>query len=73
MNSKLNKKPSIEASPLSTQRDEQKLITLLFDFGGTLDTAGCHWGKFLWYAYKRNGIPVTTCCIQRTTKVKEER
>ena len=34
-------------------------LVLLFDFGGTLDTAGCHWGKFLWYAYKRNGISVT--------------
>lgn len=34
-------------------------LTLLFDFGGTLDTAGCHWGKFLWHAYERNAIPVT--------------
>ena len=59
MNSKLNKKPSTEASPLPTQRDEQKSITLLFDFGGTLDTAGCHWGKFLWYAYQRNEILVS--------------
>ena len=43
----------------ATQCDEEGGLTLLFDFGGTLDTAGCHWGKFLWYAYKRNGIPVT--------------
>lgn len=43
----------------ATQCDEERGLTLLFDFGGTLDTAGCHWGKFLWYAYKRNGIPVT--------------
>ena len=42
-----------------TQCDEEGGLMLLFDFGGTLDTAGCHWGKFLWYAYKRNGIPVT--------------
>nr|WP_311150502.1 HAD family hydrolase [uncultured Prevotella sp.] len=42
----------------ATQCDEEGGLTLLFDFGGTLDTAGCHWGKFLWYAYKRNGIPV---------------
>lgn len=41
------------------QCDEEGGLTLLFDFGGTLDTAGCHWGKFLWYAYERNGIPVT--------------
>ena len=43
----------------ATQCDEEGRLTLLFDFGGTLDTAGCHWGKFLWYAYKRNEIPVT--------------
>ena len=43
----------------ATQCDEEGGLTLLFDFGGTLDTAGCHWGKFLWYAYKRNEIPVT--------------
>lgn len=43
----------------ASQCDEEGGLTLLFDFGGTLDTAGCHWGKFLWYAYKRNGILVT--------------
>lgn len=31
----------------------------IFDFGGTLDTAGCHWGKMLWHAYQRQQIPVT--------------
>uniref|UniRef100_A0AB33JG92 HAD family hydrolase n=1 Tax=Prevotella sp. GTC17262 TaxID=3236797 RepID=A0AB33JG92_9BACT len=31
----------------------------IFDYGGTLDTAGCHWGKVLWYAYQRQQIPVT--------------
>ena len=30
----------------------------IFDFGGTLDTNGCHWGKFIWHAYERNGVPV---------------
>lgn len=30
----------------------------LFDFGGTLDTAGCHWGQMLWHAYQRQQIPV---------------
>lgn len=43
----------------ASQCSEEGRLTLLFDFGGTLDTAGCHWGKFLWYAYKRNEIPVT--------------
>lgn len=32
---------------------------LLFDYGGTLDTAGCHWGKMLWHAYERQHVPVT--------------
>lgn len=30
----------------------------LFDYGGTLDTQGCHWGKVIWHAYERFGIPV---------------
>ena len=31
----------------------------IFDYGGTLDTAGCHWGKVLWHAYQKVGIAVT--------------
>ncbi|MGI6243933.1 MAG: HAD family hydrolase [Prevotella sp.] len=31
----------------------------IFDYGGTLDTAGCHWGQMLWAAYQRNHIPVS--------------
>lgn len=31
----------------------------IFDYGGTLDTGGCHWGKVLWYAYEERGVPVT--------------
>lgn len=31
----------------------------IFDFGGTLDTAGCHWGQMLWHAYQRLQIPVS--------------
>ncbi len=31
----------------------------LFDYGGTLDTQGCHWGKVIWHAYERLGVPVT--------------
>lgn len=30
----------------------------IFDFGGTLDTGGCHWGKFIWHSYERNAVPV---------------
>lgn len=31
----------------------------LFDYGATLDTAGCHWGQMLWAAYQRCEVPVT--------------
>lgn len=31
----------------------------LFDYGGTLDTAGCHWGQMLWHAYQRQHVGVT--------------
>lgn len=30
----------------------------IFDYGGTLDTGGCHWGKVLWQAYCRNNAGV---------------
>ncbi|MBR1688614.1 MAG: HAD family hydrolase [Prevotella sp.] len=30
----------------------------IFDYGGTLDTGGCHWGKVLWHAYEAEGAPV---------------
>lgn len=32
---------------------------LIFDYGGTLDTGGCHWGKVLWHAYQRHQVPVS--------------
>lgn len=31
----------------------------IFDYGGTLDTNGCHWGKVLWHGYQRHNIPIT--------------
>lgn len=31
----------------------------IFDYGGTLDTGGCHWGKVLWHAYERHQVPVS--------------
>lgn len=30
----------------------------IFDYGGTLDTGGQHWGKVLWHAYQRQQVPV---------------
>lgn len=35
-----------------------KNSAIIFDYGGTLDTKGDHWGKVIWHAYERNGIPV---------------
>ena len=31
----------------------------IFDYGGTLDTGGCHWGKMLWHVYQHVGVPVS--------------
>lgn len=31
----------------------------IFDYGGTLDSGGCHWGKVLWHAYERCHVPVS--------------
>ncbi|MFC2513069.1 MAG: HAD family hydrolase, partial [Prevotella denticola] len=39
--------------------EEKEPVSFLFDFGGTLDTAGCHWGKMLWHAYERKCVPIT--------------
>lgn len=32
---------------------------IIFDYGGTLDTGGCHWGRYIWHAFERHDIPVT--------------
>ena len=32
---------------------------LIFDYGGTLDTGGQHWGKVIWHAYERQQVPVS--------------
>ena len=31
----------------------------IFDYGGTLDTGGQHWGKVIWHAYERQLVPVS--------------
>ena len=31
----------------------------IFDYGGTLDTGGQHWGMAIWHAYERHHVPVT--------------
>ncbi len=30
----------------------------IFDYGGTIDTQGCHWGKMIWHAYERASVPI---------------
>ena len=30
----------------------------IFDYGGTLDSGGCHWGRVFWHAYERADLPV---------------
>lgn len=32
---------------------------VIFDYGGTLDTAARHWSELLWEGYLRSGVPVT--------------
>ena len=32
---------------------------LIFDYGGTIDTNGIHWGEVIWNAYRHSHIPVT--------------
>ena len=36
-----------------------KIKGVIFDYGGTLDTAGCHWGVMLWRAYQRHQVPIS--------------
>ncbi|MDD7257411.1 MAG: HAD family hydrolase [Prevotellaceae bacterium] len=31
----------------------------VFDYGGTLDTRGMHWGKVIWHAFEKFGVPVS--------------
>lgn len=33
--------------------------TILFDFGGTLDTNGIHWSEKFWEVYQKFNIPIT--------------
>ena len=44
----------------------------IFDYGGTLDTGGQHWGQALWHAYERHQVPVTEAQF-RAASVQAER
>lgn len=39
--------------------EQNKIIGVIFDYGGTLDTGGCHWGRVLWRAWQQAGVPVS--------------
>ena len=32
---------------------------LIFDYGGTIDTNGIHWGEVIWQEYENAGIPIS--------------
>ena len=38
----------------------------IFDYGGTLDTGGHHWGKVIWHAYERQQVPVSETLFRET-------
>ncbi len=33
-------------------------MNYVFDYGATIDTPGNHWGKTIWHAYERAGVPI---------------
>ena len=39
--------------------DQLGIEGIIFDYGGTLDTNGHHWGKVIWHAYQNNNIPIS--------------
>ena len=39
--------------------DGMNVRGLIFDYGGTLDTGGRHWGQVLWQAYRQQQVPVS--------------
>ena len=46
-------------SPSSKKESLKRPGGFIFDYGGTIDTRGCHWGKMLWHAYERQQVPVS--------------
>lgn len=32
---------------------------IIFDYGGTIDTNGIHWGTLIWYFYRRNDLGIS--------------
>jgi putative hydrolase of the HAD superfamily len=32
---------------------------IIFDYGGTIDTNGIHWGELIWEQYQKAGVEIT--------------
>lgn len=45
---------------------------IIFDYGGTIDTNGIHWGELIWQEYVKAGVNVTKECF-RSAYVHGER
>ena len=41
-----------------------KIKGYIFDYGGTLDTGGRHWGKVIWHAYEQQQVPVSEAAFR---------
>lgn len=44
---------------------DDKLRAYLFDYGGTLDTGGLHWGLVFWRVWRQAGVPVEEDVFRR--------
>ena len=43
---------------MKNQSNDKSPQGYIFDYGGTLDTGGCHWGRVIWHAYEHCEVPV---------------
>lgn len=44
--------------PAARRLADKEFEGIIFDYGGTLDSGGMHWGKRIWHAYQQTGVPV---------------
>lgn len=51
--------------------DKLPIKGILFDFGGTLDTDGNHWGEVLWDVYQHFDLPVVKADFREAYKTGE--
>ena len=50
--------PIVNPNRNPMNRNKPTVRALILDFGGTIDTNGCHWGKMLWHAYRQANLPI---------------